>query len=52
MNKKDILDEIKRIDEVCSSPYNNEGLYNEMRILKEKLLKKLEALEASDETSK
>jgi hypothetical protein len=51
MNKKEILDEIKRIDAVCNSPYNNEGLYNEMRVLKEKLLKKLEILEASYEES-
>jgi len=50
MDKKQILDEIKRIEDVCNSPYNNEGLYNEMRIMKEKLLKKLKDLEAKDES--
>ena len=51
MNKKQILDEIKKIDDVCNSPYNNEGLYNEMRIMKLKLLEKLKALEGEENES-
>lgn len=51
MNKKQILEEIKKIDDVCNSPYNNEGLYNEMRIMKLKLLADLQALEGDDHES-
>lgn len=51
MNKAEILKEIKHIDEVCNSPYNNEGLYNEMRIMKLKLLEKLKILEGEGHES-
>lgn len=51
MNKKEILDEIKKIDDICNSPYNNDGLYNEMRIMKNKLLEKLKILEGEENES-
>ncbi|MBN2796432.1 MAG: hypothetical protein JXR88_13555 [Clostridia bacterium] len=41
----DIKKELKSMEHVNDCFFNNDGLYNEMRILKEKLLKELEALE-------
>jgi len=50
------IDEIKRelanMDLVNNCSFNNEGLYNEMRILKEKLEKELQELIGEEDESK
>lgn len=50
------IDEIKRelgsMDLVNDCSFNNEGLYNEMRILKEKLEKELKDLLGEENESK
>jgi hypothetical protein len=46
---KEIEKELKTIEEVNSCAFNNDGLYNEMRIMKEKLLKELEELRKENE---
>lgn len=49
MNRIDqIKRELKDMETVNNCSYNNDGLYNEMRILKEKLEKELKELEASE----
>lgn len=46
MNRIDkIKEELATLDSVNSNSYNNEGLYNEMRIMREKLEIELAELE-------
>lgn len=51
---KQIENELKTMELVNNCSFNNDGLYNEMRILREKLLKELESLkkERGDESQK
>lgn len=50
---EEIKRELKSMELVNDCSYNNDGLYNEMRILKDKLLKELkELMEDEDESKK
>lgn len=44
MRIDEIKKELKELDEVCKSSFNNEGLFNEIRNMKEKLEKELKEL--------
>lgn len=50
--KEAIKKELEAMNLVNDCFYNNDGLYNEMRILKEKLEKELEDLERLEDESK
>jgi len=39
-----IKKELSSLEQISNCSYNNEGLYNEMRIMREKLEKELKAL--------
>lgn len=53
MNRKEqILLELDQMKLVNDCSYNNDGLYNEMRILRARLLKELQEIEERENGSK
>lgn len=46
--KKEILRQLDEFETVNTNAYNNDGLYNEMRILKEKLEQELKEIESKE----